>query len=392
MVANFNTVAKPGGNRCNLACRYCFYLENEVPRPGYAAMDDRTLEAYIHNTILSTPSESVEFCWQGGEPTLCGLSFFEKVVTLQQRYRGNKTISNSLQTNGVLLNDKWARFLHRHGFLVGLSIDGPAALHDTWRTTRGGKPSWEKVVQAIRCLQRHDVPLNAMVVVSRPSENEGKNLYRCLSRELNLRHLQFIPLVAPPHAWSVTSDGWGKFLRSVFDDWLENDVGKVFIQFFDNLLGAWSGQPATLCTMQPVCGQSLLVEQNGDVYSCDHFVSPAYKLGNLTQDSMAAMASSPFQQQFGQQKAQLSARCQACHWRFACHGGCPKHRILTHDDEAQNFLCSGYLTFFHHITPYMNVMRRLLLNGQPPALIMSLIPEIREHIIKLTESENERAE
>lgn len=198
MSANFNTVAKPGGNRCNLACRYCFYLENEVPRPGYATMDDLTLEAYIHNTISSTPSQNVEFCWQGGEPTLCGLDFFAKVVELQQRYRGNKIIANSLQTNGILLNDKWARFLRRHGFLVGLSIDGPASLHDTWRTTGCGKPTWEKVVQAIRCLQQHDVPVNAMVVVSRQSASQGKSLYRCLSRELNLHHLQFIPLVDSP--------------------------------------------------------------------------------------------------------------------------------------------------------------------------------------------------
>ncbi|MFK9859638.1 radical SAM protein, partial [Klebsiella pneumoniae] len=221
-------------------------------------------------------SQNVEFCWQGGEPTLCGLDFFAKVVELQQRYRGNKIIANSLQTNGILLNDKWARFLRRHGFLVGLSIDGPASLHDTWRTTGCGKPTWEKVVQAIRCLQQHDVPVNAMVVVSRQSASQGKSLYRCLSRELNLHHLQFIPLVDSPAPWSVTPEGWGKFLCSVFDDWLENDVGRVFIQYFDNLLGVWAGQPATLCTMQPVCGQSLLVEQNGDVYSCDHFVSAEY--------------------------------------------------------------------------------------------------------------------
>ena len=245
-------------------------------------------------------------------------------------------------------------------------------------------------MQAIRCLQQHDVPVNAMVMVSRQSASQGKSLYRCLSRELNLHHLQFIPLVDSPAPWSVTPEGWGKFLCSVFDDWLENDVGRVFIQYFDNLLGVWAGQPATLCTMQPVCGQSLLVEQNGDVYSCDHFVSAEYKLGNLKQDAMAAMASSPFQQQFGKQKGQLSARCQSCHWRFACHGGCPKHRFTIHDDEAQNYLCSGYLAFFGHITPYMNVMRRLLLNCQPPALIMSLIPEIRQNILQLTESEDER--
>lgn len=387
MINYFNTVAKPGGNLCNLACEYCFYLENNVPRPAEAVMDDATLDAYIRNTIISTPSENVEFCWQGGEPTLCGLEFFEKIVALQQRYRGNKTIHNSLQTNGILLNDRWARYLKKNEFLVGLSVDGPASLHDTWRKTHAGKPSWAKVIQSIRCLQQHDVPINAMVVVSRQSENQGKTVYRCLTQELNLRHIQFIPLVEPDHIGSVTPEGWGLFLSQVFDAWLENDVSNVFIQYFDNLLGVWAGQPATLCTMQPTCGQSLLVEKNGDVYSCDHFVSPQYKLGNLIQDSMVKLAGSPFQQQFGQEKSRLSARCKTCHWQFACYGGCPKHRVITQDNEAQNYLCAGYLTFFRHITPYMNVMRKLLLNHQPPSLVMDIIPELREQIRKLMENE-----
>ncbi|EIX6432910.1 anaerobic sulfatase maturase [Salmonella enterica] len=392
MMNNFNTVAKPGGNLCNLACDYCFYLENDVARPACPVMDDATLEAYIHNTITSTPSTEVEFCWQGGEPTLCGLGFFEKVIALQQRYCANKTIHNSLQTNGILLNDKWARFLKKHGFLVGLSIDGPPSLHDTWRKTGAGKPSWTKVVQAIRCLQKHDVPVNAMVVVSRQSETEGKSVWHCLTRELDLCHIQFIPLVDPSAPWSVTPEGWGGFLRDIFDEWLAQDVGKVFVQFFDNLLGVWAGQPATLCTMQPTCGQSLLVEKNGDVYSCDHFVSPEYKLGNLTRDAMAELADSPLQRQFGQQKSRLSARCIACHWRFACHGGCPGHRIRSPDGEAQNYLCAGYLAFFRHITPYMNVMRKLLISHQPPAQVMDVVPEIRKQVRKLTESGNERKE
>lgn len=385
MINNFNTVAKPGGNLCNLACDYCFYLENNVPRTACTTMDDATLEAYIHNTIRSTPSEEVEFCWQGGEPTLCGLAFFEKVVALQQRYRANKTIHNSLQTNGLLLNDKWAHFLKEHGFLVGLSIDGPPSLHNAWRKTGTGKPSYAKVARAIDCLQKQDVPMNAMVVVSRPSEGQARSVYRWLTQNLNLRHIQFIPLVEPHAPWSVTPEGWGTFLCHAFDEWLIKDVGEVFVQFFDNLLGVWIGQPATLCTMQLTCGQSLLVEKNGDVYSCDHFVAPEYRLGNVNQDPMLALANSPFQLQFGQKKAQLSARCLACHWRFACQGGCPKHRIISQDDEAQNYLCAGYLTFFRHITPYMNVMRTLLLNHQPPALVMDIVPEIREQAIKLTE-------
>lgn len=385
MINMFNTVAKPGGNLCNLQCEYCFYLQNTVPRPANPVMDDKTLEAYIRNTLISTPGEHVAFCWQGGEPTLCGLPFFKKVVELQQQYRGNKTVHNSLQTNGILLNDSWARFLREHGFLVGLSIDGPALLHDAWRKSRAGKPTWHKVVRALHALRRHEVPVNAMVVVSRQSTPLAKEVYHALTRELNLRHLQFIPLVEAQTPWTVTPEGWGRFLCDIFDQWLENDVGKVFIQFFDDLLGVWAGEPATLCTMQPRCGQSLLVEKNGDVYSCDHYVSPEYKLGNLTQDPLATLAGSPFQQRFGLAKAQLSARCQACPWRFACHGGCPKHRTLLQDGEHQNYLCEGYLSFFRHITPYMNVMRTLLLNQQPPALVMNFIPEIREHVSKLTE-------
>lgn len=384
---NFNTVAKPSGNLCNLACDYCFYLENKVPRSTSPTMDDATLEAYIRNTIASTPSTEVEFCWQGGEPTLCGLGFFDKVVAMQQLYRGEKNIHNSLQTNGILLNDKWALFLKKHEFLVGLSIDGPSLLHDNWRKTRAGKSSWKKVVQAIHCLQHYDVPLNAMVAVSNQSEAKGKSVWRFLTRDLGLCYIQFIPLVEPTAPWSVSPDGWGVFLRDVFDEWLIHDVGKVFVQFFDNLLGVWVGHPATLCTMQPTCGRSLLVEKNGDVYSCDHFVSSEYKLGNLTQDSMAELADSPFQLEFGQQKAQLSARCMTCHWRFACHGGCPKHRVSHQDGEMQNYLCAGYLAFFRHITPYMNVMRKLLINHQPPALVMNVVQEIREQLSnKLEES------
>jgi len=387
MINNFNTVAKPGGNLCNLACDYCFYLENSVSRSACAIMDDATLEAYIHNTIASTPSQEVAFCWQGGEPTLCGIGFFEKVIAFQQRHASNKTIHNSLQTNGVLLNDAWALFLKEHRFLVGLSVDGPPSIHNTWRKTGSGKPTYSKVVRAIRCLQKHDVPINAMVVVSQRAEAQGKSVYRWLTQELNLRHIQFIPLVEPHTAWAVSPAGWGLFLRDAFDEWLKKDVGEVFVQFFDNLLGVWIGEPATLCTMQPTCGQSLLVEKNGDVYSCDHYVSPKYKLGNLTQDSMLALANSPFQQRFGQEKARLSARCIACQWRFACYGGCPKHRVISHDNEAQNYLCAGYLAFFRHITPYMNVMRKLLLNHQPPAWVMDNVPEIREQVKKLMELE-----
>ncbi|ECC8922938.1 anaerobic sulfatase maturase [Salmonella bongori] len=385
----FNTVAKPSGSLCNLSCKYCFYLDK--PR-AQRVMSDDVLETYIRRVIDDTPSSDVSFCWQGGEPTLCGLSFYQKVVLLQQRYANGKTIHNSLQTNGVLINEEWAAFFAQHHFLLGISIDGPQVVHDHYRKTASGRASFSRVVNAIRLLQANDVEFNTLTVVNDESCRHGNAIYRFLTQELGSRHLQFIPVVeqsvpeegcasAMPDVnfspslmpFSVTPEGWGAFMCDVFDKWIRHDVGRIFVQLFDNLLGVWMGEPATLCTMQPTCGQSLLVEQNGDVFSCDHFVFPSYKLGNLRQQPLKEMAASPFQQQFGAAKANLSSRCQNCTWRFACHGGCPKHRICREDSELQNYLCKGYLRFFQHITPYMNVMRQLLLNHQPAAHITRIV-------------------
>lgn len=344
-------------------------------------MSDDVLEAYIRRVIDDTPSSHVSFCWQGGEPTLCGLSFYQKVVRLQQRYANGKTIHNSVQTNGIVINEEWAAFFAQHHFLLGISIDGPQIVHDHYRKTSSGRASFSRVVTAIQLLQANDVEFNTLTVVNDVTCHHGKAIYRFLTQEIESRHLQFIPVVAQsaqedsssraiPGAdispslmpFSVTPEGWGAFMCDVFDEWIRHDVGHVFVQLFDHLPGVWMGEPATRCAMQPTCGQSLLVEQNGDVYSCDHFVFPTYPLGNLQHSALEVMASSAFQQQFGATKANLSSRCQNCAWRFACHGGCPKHRICIEEGEPQNYLCKGYLQFFQHVTPCMNVMRQLLLN------------------------------
>ncbi len=321
------------------------------------------------------------------------------MVRLQQRYANGKTIYNSLQTNGVIINEEWAAFFAQHHFLIGISIDGPQVIHDHYRKTPSGRASFSRVVNAIRLLQANDAEFNTLTVVNDASCPHGNAIYRFLTQELESKHLQFIPIVEPftqkaersltlscdndspsMMPFSVTPEGWGTFMCDVFDQWIRHDVGRIFVQLFDNLLGVWMGEPATLCTMQPTCGQSLLVEQNGDVFSCDHFVFPTYKLGNLRQHSLEEMAASPFQQQFGAAKAKLSSRCQNCAWRFACHGGCPKHRVGMDGGERQNYLCKGYQKFFQHVTPYMNVMRQLLLNHRPAAHITRVVDMIADDV------------
>ncbi|EBN5761948.1 anaerobic sulfatase maturase [Salmonella enterica] len=346
----FNTVAKPGGSLCNLSCKYCFYLDK--PR-GQRVMSDDVLETYIRRVIDDTPSSEVSFCWQGGEPTLCGLSFYQKVVRLQQRYANGKTIYNSLQTNGVLINEEWAAFFAQHQFLIGISIDGPQVVHDHYRKTPSGRASFSRVVNAIRLLQANDVEFNTLTVVNDASCRHGNAISHFLTQELESKHLQFIPIVEPlaqKAQRSLTLSG--------------NDDSPSLMPF----------------SVTPEGWGALLVEQNGDVFSCDHFVFPAYKLGSLRQHSLEEMAASPFQQQFGAAKANLSSRCQNCTWRFACYGGCPKHRICMDGGERQNYLCKGYLEFFQHVTPYMNVMRQLLLNHRPAAHITRIVDMIANDI------------
>jgi len=401
--APFHAMTKPVGSRCNLDCSYCFYLEKEhlYPDAGAMRMRPEVLAAYIRDYIAAQPADVVNFAWQGGEPTLLGLDFFREVVALQARHGGGRTIENAFQTNGVLLDDAWGEFLARHRFLVGLSLDGPAPLHDAYRVDKGGRPTFERVMAGLAVLKRHGVEFNTLTTVNRRNATQPLEVYRFL-REAGSGYLQFIPIVernaaagaadglwlAPPpdHAdsaaldgqvtpWSVRPADYGRFLCAIFDEWVRRDVGRVFVQQFDAALANWAGEPAGVCVFNETCGRALAVEHNGDVYSCDHYVYPRYRLGNLLNTSLAALVDSSAQEAFGQAKsATLPRYCRECPVRFACHGECPKHRFLrTPDGEpGLNYLCGAYRMFFKHIDAPMRTMAALLASGQPPAAIMNL--------------------
>jgi uncharacterized protein len=396
-------MTKPIGSRCNLDCSYCFYLEKEklYPDAGGMRMKPEVLAAYIRDYIAAQPGPVVHFAWQGGEPTLLGVDYFRNVIALQERYAEGRTIENALQTNGVLLDDAWGEFLSRHHFLVGLSVDGPAHLHDAYRVDKGGQPTFDRVMAGLQVLKKHGVEFNTLTTVHRKNSPHALEVYRFL-REAGSGYLQFIPIVernappattdglwlAPPpdHAnaatldaqvtpWSVRPADYGQFLITIFDEWVRRDVGRVYVQQFDAALANWAGEPAGVCVFTENCGRAVAVEHNGDVYSCDHYVYPRYQLGNLLNTSLAALVDSPQQQAFGRAKsATLPRFCRECPVRFACHGECPKHRFLrTPDGEpGLNYLCAGYKKFFTHIDSPMRTMAALLAAQQAPAEIMRL--------------------
>lgn len=393
----FSVMAKPAGPACNLECRYCFYTEKDVlygSRHSYVMQDD-VLESFIRQKIEAHKTNEVNFAWQGGEPALVGVEFFEKVVSLQQKYARGKTITNAFQTNGVLLNDQWCRFFAGNHFLVGISIDGPAALHNIYRMNKGGQPSFEQVMRVIDLLKKYNVEFNTLTVVHRENSTRPLEVYHFL-KEAGSGFMQFIPVVEraakyPGHdglslvspgfegesevtPWSVEALQYGTFLCSVFDEWVQNDVGKVFVQIFDVALELWLGMPSPLCVFGKTCGQATVIEHNGDIYSCDHFVYPENKLGNILQDSLAGMLASGQQQKFGNDKFdRLPGYCRKCPVLFACNGECPKHRFLTtpDGDPGWNYLCRGYQKFFSHINPYMEFMANELRMGRAPANIMN---------------------
>ncbi len=395
----FHILAKPIGPICNLDCKYCFYLEKEVlyPHTSKWEMADDVLESYIRQYIEAQRSAVVQFAWQGGEPTLLGVDYFRKVVTLQNRYANGKRIENAFQTNGILLNDEWARFFVEHDFLIGVSIDGPRELHDGWRVDKGGQPTFDRVLRGIEVLKRHNVDFNTLTAVHRTNASHPQEVYQFLKTH-GSGHIQLIPivertasqtsgdglaLVAPDFAgaahvapWSVEAREFGRFLIAVFDEWVRRDVGGIFVQLFDVSLEIWAGMEPSLCIFRRTCGSALAIEHRGDLYSCDHFVYPNNKLGNIMSEPLASLVQSPEQQRFGEAKdATLPAYCRSCDVRFACNGECPKHRFaVTPDGEAGlNYLCAGYKMFFRHIDPYMQFMAGELANQRAPANVMGWI-------------------
>lgn len=404
----FHVMTKPVGPICNLDCKYCFYLEKEKLYPDQEKwrMSDDVLESYIRQYIEQQEVPSISFAWQGGEPTLLGVDYFRKVVALQQKYASGKEILNAFQTNGTLLDDEWCAFFAQHKFLIGLSIDGPRELHDRYRVDKQQRPTFDAVMRGIDFLKKHKTDFNTLTVVNRANSQKPLEVYRFL-KEIGSGFIQFIPLVerkasegllkvlpldfaeppipgatidrdSPVTGWSVEAKTYGEFLCTIFDEWVRNDVGKTFVQIFDVALGHWAGEPGGLCVFAEKCGVALALEHNGDVYSCDHYVYPKYKLGNLMNHSLGEMVFSDAQKKFGSDKSDtLPKYCRECEVRFACNGECPKHRFIQTPDgeEGLNYLCPAYKRFFNHVDPYMKTMRDLLRAQQSPALIMRMLAE-----------------
>ncbi len=387
----FSTLVKPAGSACNLRCRYCYYLDkSRLYDNRQPVMSEELLETYIRQYIEANEVPEVTFIWHGGEPLLLGKDYYEKALALQRRYADGKRIENVLQTNGTLLTEDWCRFFAANGFLVGVSVDGPEDIHDAFRQNRDGGVTFRRVEEGIALLQRFGVEYNTLSVVSRASEERGREVYRFL-KSLGSRYIQFLPavehireeggrpVVVPPGTsgsraaeWSVSATGYGKFLNDVFDEWVTADVGTCFVQMFDATLAGWCGVRPGVCSMAETCGDALAVEHNGDVYSCDHFVYPEYRLGNIREDTLKNMYRSSRQFAFGLEKRNsLPAECLRCRYYFACRGGCPKHRFERNGDggKHKNALCEGFRMFFAHAEPYMEYMRELLAQGQPPAFV-----------------------
>ena len=388
-------MVKPVGSACNLRCDYCYYLEKQhlYANEGRQMLSDELLERFIREYIESQTTPEVLFTWHGGEPLVRPLAFYEKVVRLQQRYARGRRIANSLQTNGTLINDDWARFFHDQGWLIGVSLDGPEAYHDAFRRTRGGGPSFRNVIRGIDILNRHAVEWNALAVANRLNGDHPLSFYRFF-KNIGCRYIQVTPAVerlahhddgrqlaslvdegqlAP---FSIRPKQWGNFLCTIFDEWVRHDVSMFFINIFDATLANWVGVAPGLCTMAKHCGHAGVMEHNGDVYSCDHFVFPEYKLGNIHEQSLVEMMYSERQRRFGRAKADsLPTQCRECQWLNACHGECPRNRFIhtANGEPGLNYLCEGYRQYFSHVAPYMDVMKRLLGEKRPPAEIMDML-------------------
>lgn len=404
----FHIMTKPSGAICNLDCKYCYFLSKEMMYPGSRfRMADELLETFVRQYIESQKVPEVTFAWQGGEPTLMGLEFFERVIYYQQKHaRPGVTIHNALQTNGTLLDEAWCQFFKEHNFLIGISIDGPQALHDAYRVNKGGAGSFTQVMRGWRLLVEHSVEYNILCTVHAANQDHPLEVYRFFRDELKTQFIQFIPIIerATTQILPLANVGWserdggerplytqsgsqvtnrsvnahkyGEFLIAIFDEWVRHDVGQVYVQMFDVALGAWLGRPGSLCVFAPTCGNAMAMEHNGDLFSCDHFVEPDYLLGNIQSNHMLELVASEKQRQFGLDKRDTLPRyCRECEVRFACHGGCPKNRFIHSPDgeTGLNFLCAGYKAFFNHVDQPMKIMAGLLRQRRLPAEIMKII-------------------
>ena len=388
---------KPAGAHCNLACKYCYYLEknNLYQNSHRHLMTDEMLEQFTREYIEAQTMPQVLFTWHGGEPLMRSIDFYKKALALQKKYAHGKQIDNVIQTNGTLLTDEWCEFFAKNHWLVGISIDGPQEYHDHYRVTPAGKPSWEKVMQGISLLKKHRVEWNAMAVVNAYNAEHPLEFYHFF-RDNGCQYLQFTPIVErltehedgrtlasladnreiPLADASVTPEQWGNFLCTIFDDWVRHDVGKMFVEIFDCTLANWMGVLPGICAYSKECGHAGVMEHNGDVYSCDHFVFPEYKLGNIREQSLIDMLYGEKQQAFSRLKhTSLPRQCKECDMEFACHGECPKNRFEKdkYGEPGLNYLCQGYYQYYSHVAPYMDFMKRELLAQRPPANIMNVL-------------------
>ena len=388
---------KPAGAHCNLACKYCYYLEknNLYQNTPRHLMSDDMLEQFTREYIEAQTMPQVLFTWHGGEPLMRSIDFYKKALALQKKYANGKQIDNVIQTNGTLLTDEWCEFFAQNHWLVGISIDGPQEYHDHYRVTPAGKPSWEKVMQGIQLLKKHRVEWNAMAVVNAYNAEHPLEFYHFF-RDNGCQYLQFTPIVErltehedgrtlasladdreiPLADASVTPEQWGNFLCTIFDDWVRHDVGKMFVEIFDCTLANWMGVLPGICAYSKECGHAGVMEHNGDVYSCDHFVFPEYKLGNIREQSLIDMLYGEKQQAFSRLKhTSLPRQCKECDMEFACHGECPKNRFEKdkYGEPGLNYLCQGYYQYYSHVAPYMDFMKRELLAQRPPANIMNVL-------------------
>ncbi len=381
----FHVLAKPSGPICNLDCRYCYFLEKEALYPGDRfRMGDDVLDQYVRQVLEAHRTPEVTIAWQGGEPTLMGLDFFQRAMALVEHHqRPGQVVRHTIQTNATLLSDPWCAFLAEHQFLVGVSIDGPRHLHDAFRVDKRGRPTFDRVMAGLDRLTAHGVDVNVLCTVHAANQSDPMAVYRFVRDDLGLRHLQLIPIVErdPTHPSgalverSVDPRAWGAFLTEVFDEWVTGDVGEVFVSQFDAALASWLGLPTGLCIFNETCGDALALEHNGDLYSCDHFVEPDHLLGNITATHLVDLVASPEQRTFGTDKRDtLPGYCRSCPVRFACHGECPKNRFTTTPDgePGLNYLCEGYKAFFTHIDGPMRIMARLVRSGRYADEIMGI--------------------